>query len=473
MNLHDRVLIVVVACLVFVSGEKVALTQTLTKEAVYRLDVMRSGSRAASVVNVANYWAEIGLNEIQKLRSRKRSEFGNQAEKLAQLDALFAEYKSLKVHKSDGSVDEDAVKLMNAFFSDNSVAQQVFDILGPEHSMQVVLERNIYHLQMLQEKVALQDVGELQTIFSLPLFLKALQVEGEQAKEVEAAQKASQEDYRSTVKMQMDALRNASHDRWQALLAQLNASQRGKAVRMMGQPVEWFRVEKQPEFRQHGIQPDGTLNYGGSWVSTDTRELAKILKRGDERWLIDTPDEEFEKLGYTCVDVLSYYMLFDKLLWDELEFSAEQRKALALRGKFRLSLLVKSKIRFRPGGLQRFESLLEGKAEYPKQFHEFFLRDQLDWFRQVETQIRTGQKYDSSVGLLHPAVAKYLGLTGEQKIAMQKIAADFEKQTRSTLKQILEERRMAHARSLARTVKILDESQRKKFETLTGQEISE
>ena len=450
-----------------------ARAQVVTKESLYNLDIVRSGERAATTKSVANYWFEAGLREIQKLRSRKRGQFGFQAEKLDKLETLYEEYQSLKVHKPDGSIDREASKLRRAFFDSDRVAQQVFDILGPEHGMQVVLERNIYHLQMLKERASLQDIGELQTVFSLPLFRKALQVEGEQTKEVEAVNKSCKEDYRSAVKMQMDALRNASQDRWHALLAQLNATQRGRAVRMMGEPVEWYRIEKQPEFRRHGVRPDGTANYGGGWNSGSIRELAKKMARGNERWFIDAPNEEFEKLGYTCMDLLAYQMLFEKLLWDEMEFTQEQRKSLALKGKFRRKLHVESKIVARPSGVQRFESLLDGKAKYPPEYHEFFLPDQLTWFRQIETQIRAGQKYDSSVGLLHPTIANYLELTGSQKIVMQKIAREFEERVRLIVEKIVAERQMAQHRLLERVFKILDPAQRKKFESLTGKKILE
>ena len=419
-------------------------------------------------------WLKIGLRfelTTQTLKSRRKpphrprhnettpDEFGDVEAKIAMLEASLEEVFKVE-NLLNSTADEDEknkiIPALRKVYSDDAIAEQAFNALGPDLALQSVVELNPKRLKIRLTKIGSVATSNLDTFFSMPAFLLVLGVSEDQKHAIEEMISTANAEHKSNIEMRLEMLAALVEDRWEELLAVLSGAQQKTARTAFGHPVQWFRIPEVPEFFQR-IEKDGVFR-GGTLFGT------KFLNSG---LAATASKEDLEAFEVDVCPSLCYNMIFERVLWDELELVDEQRKQVGKELRLKLGNVILA----RPASSSRFKLLLKGKASYPADLKEFFRDHQLTWFRQVETQIRAQirAQFRASNGLLNPIVIDELKLDRSQIAKLTEIADKYEKQCKDIAAEIQEDRDSAKSKLDQEIVESLSDEQAKKYWKMIGE----
>ncbi len=326
-------------------------------------------------------------------------------------------------------------------------AKQVLDLLGSERLAQLQIERSAKKL-----KSRLQD--NQSNAFSALSYLDDEYVAGLiQLSEVQKQQ------YREIFEEAKSKIRKGDSDLFESLIGEhndhfdrvsksLNLAESQNFRELVGEPVHWFRDAR-----------------GRSLISIDVSHLIYTVTVGDYKsvqkdraGIGEVKPHEFAEHGIEYMYGHVHALLHDPFVWDELDFTNEQRTAR----KRQLSVMSTSGHHD-----QRLNDFLDGSVTYPKIMSDFLIPHQMRLFRNLEFQYLTS-KFRSSFGLLHPRVAEHFNLTDEQKRQFEKLSKAFQANVEIAEKELSISRNKSVAEFQKQVEDLLSEDQKRILKQLMG-----
>lgn len=441
--------------ILLIFGMQCSTLAQIKKEEVYAIDAVYHEKNGASKEEVAPYWITTAKHELKRLRAGMRNDFENVDAKIALLESSLEEIflmEKLLSTTADGSERNRLSAKLVKMYSSDVLADQVFGVLGLEHATKSVIESSIERLKFEQEKNGPVKTEELETFFSVSSFRTAVGLTEDQKSVVKDLISDANVRHKSNIETRMELLRSLNRDRWDELLSVLSKEQKESALSAFGHPVEWFRLSQMPEFLQR-IAKDGVFD-GGSLMGTSF--MASGLG-------LDATNKDLETFKIELCPSLCYNMIFEKLVWEELELIDEQQDRIRTELRRALGEVVLA----RPSDKSRFRNLLQGKAEYPSTLKEFLFDEQLTWFRQVETQIRA--QHTSSTGLLNAIVIREFRIDEAQVSKLTQITKKFEQKSQQVADEIKLDREAARAKLLQDILNELTTEQSSKYWKMIGE----
>jgi len=433
-----------------------------TKREIYELDFLYKARAGTSERAVAIYWNQLAKQEVNVIQSGRSLLQGIEAQqKLADLRIALAPIYEMEELRSNLSGAEGQILLADhaALYESDEIAEKVFQVLGPEYCTRLALKRLNLDLEIKREE-QVRDWSSVTTYLSNETFATLLEMSDKQKKDLKSELEKAENELKKTTTELLANLEAKSDRRWGDLLDILYAHQRKQAELLLGKPIEWFRLAKQP----NSAIFDTWLSTGG--VTNGSRSCE--VKAADGRSSTEMSQDELSQHGIEFFDSLVLEMLFETQLWDEMELTEQQREELTKRIRKELNMNVLAM----PDGAARFPQLLQGKATYPKTVRDFFVPTQLEWFRQMELQIRLGKKYDSTVGLLNPTMMQVLALDPSQKTELGKVGEKYAQEERTLIGELVMARQKIQDELSVKLVAIMTPAQLKLYEKHTGRRLS-
>ncbi len=351
---------------------------------------------------------------------------------------------------STSSDDQKAVlQQLRVALSDYELAEKVFQMMGPEECQAKVLEGLAQHLVFINERQRTSWSQLVSDLEYAPLAGRLKLTDDQQAEIRVQVEKASL-DFKHKIGKLTQELSDASSDRWKKLLRLLDSEQEKFAKTRIGKPIEWHRAIRKLELRRVTYEQFVKPHY----------ELVPAID--EKRWMEQSIKNSPELRNAVFVEQLVHAMLGEEGIWDELELVADQREKLQSLTQGRIDSEQGSTgmhLWIMPQPRMRFSGLLTGTSELPKKIDDILLPDQLEWLRQIEFQIRTEPKYDSTVGLLDPRVIKHLKLTDQQQAEMKVIGDEFAETLRSSTEKINVEKKRIEDELESKLADLLDKEQ--------------
>ena len=327
-------------------------------------------------------------------------------------------------------------------------AKTIFANLGQEKISKRVnlsLSRSAY----LKSKKAQPTAYSPNTPLKVEAILQSLSLSEIQKSKFNKLYDEATEKMRFGSEREFRKLENLLSIHWGNLLFVLDSNQNETARNVFGEPVQWFRNGNQKSLKGK--------DFSAGYYFKGTYEQRTFLDKNGRTIRQLTPDQIREN-GFEYIHSHVEVMLKNKFVWDELDLSTEQRHV------FKKSLYAVST---NGHHRSRLLKLLQGKAEYAKVIGDELLDNQVEILRHLEVQVLTS-KDSSSVGLLFPDVADFLSLTKHQKEEIRSLAVDYERQAKSLLEVIAEERKRIQIIFDSEVENLLTDSQFELLGKLTG-----
>jgi len=396
-----------------------------------------------------NYLIHLGKTELQRMRQlAARGQLdGAGTIRKQQLEKSVGPILALEI--SGGEFTQEKLWKFHSYSSDISRSQAVFVALGQEKILNLAYE-NV--AESLKDKL---ESSRLNT-FSLSTPLTETSVakiigltETQKLKLSELSEEYSEKSKYGSEDI-FQQLENLLESHWTNLLSILAAQQRESAVKLIGEPIQWFRAVRPPKIRNRDFANNGTVVTPGQYSSLQTK---------DGRTVHQMTVQELRNRKIEFLDSHNYEILKHPFIWNELELSTDQKRNL----KKLSSVLTRSDNHQARLG----ELLVQDKVEYPSSLKEILTKDQLGWFRHIELQVLTGA-FESSVGLLHPEIQKHLKLAKAQSNQIDKISNSFSLRYKDLYGKLSQKRKEIASEYAIKVRDVLTKEQLKKFEKLFG-----
>lgn len=452
-------------CLVLISNAvvvQVGLAQGMKE--VYKRDFLHVEKSGSSDATISMYWIQAAKKEMYRLEAEfyrgglKEQNMIDAASQIRNSIAQVLEREELLSNFPPGQPRDEIVKEILQLYRDPSIAEAAFAAIGRDRAIEITSERI-----GLEIADGLKDASKSWQSLSIDLehkqFSEQLGLTKDQERKVGKIIENESDQFEQETNNELQKQHELSLERWEQILEQLNQEQQKEAKRLFGKPVEWFRVSSHLDNSRDEY-----------WLPVHTASAGRIVQvtgSSQEVSLFNEDREELAKHGVELIDSLVNAMLFAEHLWVEYELVEDQKSKII--GDIRKQLAKNSIVR--PMHQSRFEMLVSGTADYPKSVEDLFLPSQLEWFRQIELQIRCGRRHDPTVGVLHREIASELGIDARQRKAIQGIG-DRYKESEVAMIEALKSKRAEAISSIRRQLaEVLTESQLTNYRNLTGHEL--
>jgi len=376
--------------------------QPLEKE-LYSLDLDQVRRFGMSQESRAFYW-------VDRIHDLARRCPDNEAAQL-----IVDEISALRRELADappGKENDAAFERYKSAISSNQMIMRIFDSVEIDQMTFQVSELIKKKLKVETTRLA-RDSTSARTPFEselLGVYLKFSDDQNSKIKEAIASTTAQLNDC-----VELEELEALSLQRWESILKVLNDEQRSNAKRLVGTPFQWFRIPS-------GNPLLDAANLLKSGPSVDGLKSFKLLKRGVNVESLSLA--ELEREGVVLLPGVTYYMLYNRFVWDSISLSEEQREDIL--NSVRKTL--KNSIRVSPHGDEMYmHQLLTGSSTFPKLLSDVFEDEQVRKFCQIEFQVLAGREFRSTAGLANPLAASSLELKPKQLRAIEKIGFDFDR----------------------------------------------
>ena len=414
-------------------------------EDVYETDFLQVERYGRERDTIARYWIQFAQEQAVEteftypplpvdendLKHRIRAE-------LRQVSEISDQYAALSPGVQRDSVEQQ----LRAMGSSQELAEKLFQVMGTEYCQGKLIEKNIRLLTEIENQKR-EQWHQMTSSLEFEPFANRLNLTSEQRADIQTELEKASEEFKQVLGKLLDDISMESKSRWKRLLRVLDAEDRQFTESRIGKPVEWHRSLRKQQIRmflydQYAKPVDA---YPG--MLDESAAVERMLE-------INPPPKDA-----VLIDQLILGLIGEDIIWDELELIDTQRETMSPigQGEFDKPVYILTTPR------KRFDELVNGTSEMPRVVEKILLPDQLEWFRQIEFQIRTEPKYDSTVGLLDPRVVKHLQLNDDQQKEMKGIGDEFAETLRTSTEKIYAEKKRIEEDLESKLAELLDEEQ--------------
>jgi hypothetical protein len=232
------------------------------------------------------------------------------------------------------------------------------------------------------------------------------------------------------------------------IIDELNGTQRRKYQRVVGTPIEWFRLCEEAS----SLRGPGTTSVKGE-AGVEIRRIAA---------------EEFRKTGGPelpeIFDHFLWTLLGEPAIWRELELTSEQTDQLR-----KLLVAIDLGCAVATSDLQiRKQDLITMKEDVQYDLlTSVLMPDQVNWLRHAELQVRLAENR-ATFGLADPLLTEELNLSTKQSERIKHIAKDFSQREEEYTTKVHSVLRRHLAQSFGSYMDVLTTEQRRLYGHLLG-----
>ena len=236
-------------------------------------------------------------------------------------------------------------------------------------------------------------------------------------------------------------------DHWNSLLLTLGPSKRDSAKALLRQPVQWFKDFGNVKSKIRDIK---------SGIHNSVPGPLLKFRADDGRGIFQMSPDEIRSHRIEFIHSHLQIMFQDQLLWDELDFSVEERE------RYSTGFETISNSGYHD---QRLSRLLSGEVNFAKSIKDGLTERQLERLPSIEIQYLTSES-ESSVGLLNSKISEFLKLDSNERGAIRELARRYEKERSESMNGILQDREQIIVKFKLKFGNLLNDKQRHRFKKI-------